>query len=73
MTLYEFRYLFLDDSQQIKVYNLNGENIPTIFEGEFCDLPEEYEDLEISSIDNVFGGIDFIGINVELDKEEEEE
>lgn len=71
MTLYEFRCLFFDDSQQVKIYNLNGENIPTIFEGEFCDLPVEYEDLEISSIDNVFGGIDFIGINVELNKEEE--
>lgn len=73
MTLYELRSLFIDDSQWVKVYNLNGENIPVIFEGEFCDLPEEYEDLEISSIDNVFGGIDFIGINVELDKEEGEE
>lgn len=70
MTLYDFRYLFVDDSQMVKIYNLNGENIPVIFEGEFSALPEEYEDLEISSIDSVYGGCDFIGINVELDEEE---
>jgi hypothetical protein len=72
MTLYEFRCLFLDDSQEVKIYNINGDDIPVIFEGEFCDLPEEYEDIEISSIDNVYGDCNFIGINVELEEEEEE-
>lgn len=72
MTLYEFRCMFVDDSQQVKIYNLSYENLPVIFEGEFCDLPEEYEDIEISSIDSIYGGYDFIPINVELDEEEEE-
>ena len=70
MTLYEFRYLMVDDSQEVKVYDISGNSCEAIFSGMFCDLPDEYEDLEISSIDPVYKDMGFISINVELEEEE---
>ena len=70
MTLYEFRCLMVDDSQQIVVYDISGDDCEPIYRGEFRELPDEYEDVEISSIDPVYKDMGFISINVELEEEE---
>lgn len=52
MTVYELRELFIDDAQLVRLYNLDSEEY--IFEGNFYDLPTEYEDYEVLSIDNLY-------------------
>ena len=69
MTLYDLRCLFVDESQEVKIYDISSDNADLIYEGEFIDLPFEYEDLEVSSIDNVYKDMGFVGINVDLTDE----
>ena len=70
MTLYDFRYLFVDDSQLVRIYDITSEK--NVFEGEFENLPTELEDYEVMSIDTIYK-IDFDGyitINIEMEDED---
>lgn len=63
MTLYEFRDLFVDDClQKIKIFDLDCWE--TIFEDTFYKLPENLEDIEISSIDHQIDSNDVLTINI---------
>lgn len=69
MTIYEFARLICDAGcQQVKVYDISDDDCKTIFEGFLDEVPEDLEDMEISSIDNVDGNSDFIGINVDCEE-----
>lgn len=69
MTLYDLREMFIDDSQMIRIYDIAKED--NIYEGEFRDIPDEYEDYEISSIDSVYPTINFDGyITINIDTED---
>ena len=64
MTLYEFRELFIDESQEVKIYDISSDDVDLIYEGYFDEMPDEFEDLEISSLDNVYNDMGYVGINV---------
>lgn len=66
MTLYDVRELFVDDSQLVRIYNVDTDEY--IYEGEFIDLSEDMEDREVCSIDSLYPCDYFDGyvtINVE--------
>ena len=67
ITVYELKEMFLDSNQLIRLYDLNN-NAEMIYEGAIEEVPNEYEDLDIESIDNIYeGNFDgYIGINVSL-------
>lgn len=63
-TLYDLRELFIDDNQLVRIYDSNADQI---YMGCFDELPDDMENCEITSIDNVYQ-IDFdgyIGINID--------
>lgn len=65
MTIYDLRYLFFDDDQQCYIYAMESEK--ELFRGSMRDIPEELEDEEISSLDNVYPNNEgVIGINVDM-------
>lgn len=64
MRLYELRELFIDESQLVRVYDAT-DDVELIYEGNFDMLPEELEDEEVSSLDNVYKDNDgYFGINI---------
>lgn len=68
MTLYDLRYLFVDDAQLVIIYDLT--DMKEIYKGEFYELPEEMEYYEIMSIDTLYPTENFNGyitINVEAE------
>ena len=68
MTIYEFQNLIVDDrSQHVKIYDLADNDCTEVFDGTLDDVPEELEDMEICSIDNVYGDCDYIGINIDTE------
>jgi hypothetical protein len=66
MTLYEFRELFIDESQEVKIYDISSDDVDLIYEGYFDEMPDVFEDLEISSLDNVYNNMGYVGINVDF-------
>jgi len=63
MTIYELRELFIDDDQDCYIYNLDTQE--EVYKGSMRDIPEELEDREISSLDNVYADNNgVIGINI---------
>lgn len=67
MDLYTLRGLFADDSQLVRIFDLNND-AEMIYEGEFSDLPMSLENYEVSSIDNIYPDNDgYVGINIELE------
>ena len=66
MTLYEFRELFIDESQEVKIYDISSDDVDLIYEGYFDEMPDVFEDLEISSLDNVYNDMGYVGINVDF-------
>ena len=52
MTVYDIMDLFIDDSQYIELYDTETDDV--VYSGEYCDMPEEYIDREVCSIDNVY-------------------
>ena len=68
MTLYDLRYLFVDGSQLVKIYDLTSEE--NVFEGEFDDMDSYLEDYEVMSIDTVwkFDFDGYITINIEMEE-----
>lgn len=74
MTLYDLQCIMVAaDDQLVRIYNLNDGDCETIYNGLLSDIPYSLEDVEISSIDNVYRGDNFIGINIELDEDYEED
>lgn len=68
MTIYELAKLMLDAScQHVKIFDFAHDDVTEVFDGMFDEVPEEYEDMEISSIDNVYGDVDYIGINIDTE------
>lgn len=68
MSIYEFARLMLDAScQRVKIFDLADDDVTEVFDGTLDDVPEEYEDVEICSIDNVYGDVDYIGINIDTE------
>lgn len=63
MTLADLQYLFTDE-QQVKIYDVNQDDVPVIYSGDIQDLPEEMEEYEVSSIDSIYDWYGYIGINV---------
>lgn len=65
MTIYEFRELFIDERQMCYIWALESEE--EIFRGQMSDVPEEIEDIEISSLDNIYpDNKGYIGINIDI-------
>lgn len=64
MSIYELRELFIDDDQQCYIWALESER--EIYRGSMRDIPEELEDEEVCSLDNIYKGNDgYIGINID--------
>ncbi len=64
MTVYDIMDLFIDDSQYIELYDIETDNV--VYSGEFCDMPEEFEDREVCSIDNIYKGNEgVVTLNIE--------
>ena len=63
MTIYDLMIMFCDyEMQEVNLFELfSGESI---FCGEYGELPDEYQGLEVLSIDNLDGNV--LVINVEL-------
>ena len=65
MTIYELRGLFIDERQMCYIWALESEE--EIFRGQMSDIPEEIEDIEISSLDNIYpDNKGYIGINIDI-------
>lgn len=73
MTLYDLRYLFTDESQLVRIYDITSEE--NVYEGEFDDMDSYLEGYEVMSIDAVYK-FDFNGyitINIEMEEEDEDD
>jgi hypothetical protein len=63
MTIQDFMELLIDgDSQHFNVYDNEKEEI--IFDGSGSEIPDEFLDEEVSSMDNVYGDNDIITLNI---------
>ena len=70
MTLYDLRYLFTDESQLVRIYDITSEE--NVYEGEFDNMDPYLEEYEVMSIDTVYK-FDFNGyitINIEMEEED---
>ena len=73
MTLYDLRYLFTDESQLVRIYDITSEE--NGYEGEFDNMDSYLEEYEVMSIDTVYK-FDFNGyitINIEMEEEDEDD
>lgn len=63
MSIYDLMNMFCDgDMQEINLFELySGESV---YCGEYGDMPDEFQDVEVSSIDNLDGNV--LVINIEL-------
>ena len=63
MTIQDFMELLIDgDSQHFNVYDNEKEEI--ISDGSGSEIPDEFLDEEVSSMDNVYGDNDIITLNI---------
>lgn len=63
MTVYDLVDLFCNDEQLINLYSIYKDEV--VWSGECADLPEEYEECMICSIDCVERGSDYLTINID--------
>lgn len=71
MDLQTLRDLFVDDTQDVRIYDLSGDVPNIIYEGAFGDMPEELDYQEIMSIDILDRINDgFLGINIDMQIDE---
>lgn len=67
MTIADLLELFVDDSQMIRIFDIGDADCPILYEGEGKELLDDWKDLEISSLDNIWPNSDcYIGINIDL-------
>ncbi|MBQ2636662.1 MAG: hypothetical protein IJG09_08215 [Methanobrevibacter sp.] len=62
ITVYGFRNLFIDDMQELAIFD--NESGQVVWTGYAYQMPDEYDDLEIDSIDTIFDPTKVITINV---------
>lgn len=69
MTIYEFMMLFLDENdQRVEIINLASDDVENL--GTFAglnEIPEEYLDCEIMSIDNLYEATKTITLNIDFE------
>lgn len=71
MDLQSLRDLFVDDTQDVRIYDLSGDVPNIMHEGAFGDMPEELDYQEIMSIDILDRINDgFLGINIDMQIDE---
>lgn len=74
MDLYDFRGLLTDESQPVRIYNVNND-CELMYEGDFDRMPNVLEDYEITSVDSLytysFDG--FMGFCVAFDEDDREQ
>lgn len=64
MTIQDFMELLIDgDSQHFNVYDNEKEEI--IFDGSGSEIPDEFLDEEVSSMDNIYDNNDIITLNID--------
>lgn len=61
MLVYELTYLFVEDYQEVAIYDLNSEKV--VYKGTIDEMDYKYKQLEIASIDCIENNI--LTINVE--------
>lgn len=68
MVVQELMEMFVDaDSQHIQLFDVDKEDV--VFDGDYADIPDEYDNAEITSIDNVWNNCNGIfSINIETMK-----
>lgn len=68
MTVQELMEMFVDaDSQHIQLFDVDKEDV--VFDGNYADIPDEYDNAEITSIDNIWNDCNGIfSINIETMK-----
>lgn len=66
MTVIELVELFGSGSQMIKIYDFN--KCEDVWEGQNWDLPDEYEDCEVVSLDPTWD--DVLTINIDTTEED---
>lgn len=62
ITVYGFRNLFIDDMQELEIFD--NESASVVWHGYAFEVPDDYDDLEIDSIDTIFDPTKVITINV---------
>lgn len=68
LTVFDFKHLIVDASiQRVVLYDINSDDSKIIFDGILDEVPDEYDNVWIASIDNVFSGSEFIGLNVDVE------
>lgn len=74
MDLYDFRGLLTDESQPVRIYDLNND-CDLLYAGDFDKMPSVLENYEIASIDSLykcsFDG--FMSFCVEFDESDKEQ
>ena len=68
-TIYDICNLFTEPGmQQVGIFDLNTSR--EVFKGTFEEMPDEYNDLEVQSIDNMgkYGSGEVIVFNVEIEE-----
>lgn len=66
MTVYEFLEMFLEPSDQyFELWDNEKEEI--VFKGYYSDLDEELENATVTSIDNIYKGVNGITLNIDAE------
>ena len=52
ITVRDFLDLFVDDNMELRIYDLNDDVCDVVYSGYRDDMPDEYEDMMVSSVDN---------------------
>lgn len=73
MTLYELQSIIADATDQRVHINNAANDFECIYQGYLSDIPWELEEEDVWSIDNVYGDIDYIDINVYIRTSGDEE
>ena len=65
ITLGELLDLYVDANMKLNIYDLNDEVDKIVYSGYRDDMPDEYEDMEVSSIDNPYKDSYILTINID--------
>ena len=69
MTVYDFMEVFVEPSvQHVVLYDLRDGDVKKIFDDTYDNMSDEYQELEIQSVDNIYDNPDCNGkvvINVD--------
>ena len=65
ITLGELLDLYVDANMELNIYDLNDKVSKIVYSGYRDDMPDEYEDMEVSSIDNPYKDSYILTINID--------